>query len=163
IAASWAGSRGSWARPRSWPKRSPRRTPPATCRSWSRPPASRGSTAGCANWRRRSARRPPTGGWRVRGCCSASTARYSDGRSMDPTQIIDVIGIGADGAAGLRPDQVERILAADFLAGGERHLGYFPNARGERFVIRDNVVELVLRLGKRFGEQRCVVLASGDP
>jgi precorrin-6B C5,15-methyltransferase / cobalt-precorrin-6B C5,C15-methyltransferase len=79
------------------------------------------------------------------------------------TQPIDVIGIGADGAAGLRPELIERIVAADFLAGGERHLGYFPQARGERFVIRDNVAVLVGELGNRMPTQRCVVLASGDP
>jgi precorrin-6Y C5,15-methyltransferase (decarboxylating) len=78
-------------------------------------------------------------------------------------QRIDIIGVGADGPAGLRPDQVQRVLAADFLAGGERHLGYFPATRGERFIIKDNVVDLIDELGRRFPTQRCVVLASGDP
>jgi precorrin-6Y C5,15-methyltransferase (decarboxylating) len=77
-------------------------------------------------------------------------------------QRIHVIGIGADGAAGLRPDQVRRILEADFLAGGERHLGYFPSARGERFVLKTNVTGLLIELRQRLGK-RCVVLASGDP
>jgi precorrin-6Y C5,15-methyltransferase (decarboxylating) len=75
-----------------------------------------------------------------------------------------VIGIGADGAAGLQPEQVERILNADFLAGGARHLAYFPQARGERFVLRsDFLSDLIHQLGERFPEQECVVLASGDP
>jgi precorrin-6Y C5,15-methyltransferase (decarboxylating) len=78
-------------------------------------------------------------------------------------QLIDVIGVGADGAGGLRPELVERILAAQFLAGGERHLGYFPSARGERFVIKNNLGELKSLLKARLGNQRCVVLASGDP
>jgi precorrin-6Y C5,15-methyltransferase (decarboxylating) len=78
-------------------------------------------------------------------------------------QRIDVIGVGAEGPAGLRPGLVERIRAADFLAGGERHLGYFPSAPGERFVIKNNVVELLAELRQRLGKQRCVVLASGDP
>jgi precorrin-6Y C5,15-methyltransferase (decarboxylating) len=76
---------------------------------------------------------------------------------------IDIIGVGADGATGLRPGLVERIHSADFLAGGERHLGYFPSARGERFVIKNNVLELLTQLRQRLGRQRCVVLASGDP
>jgi precorrin-6Y C5,15-methyltransferase (decarboxylating) len=80
---------------------------------------------------------------------------------MEPR--IDVIGIGADGAAGLRPELVERVLAADFLAGGERHLGYFPEARGERFVIRDNLGDCFVELSRRFPSQHCAVLASGDP
>jgi precorrin-6Y C5,15-methyltransferase (decarboxylating) len=79
------------------------------------------------------------------------------------THRIDIIGIGADGADGLQPAQVERVLAADFLAGGERHLGYFPAAPGERFTVRDNLAELMDELGRRYPQQRCVVLASGDP
>src|SRR5262249_48134877 len=76
---------------------------------------------------------------------------------------IDVIGIGADGAAGLRPELIERIRAAGFLAGGERHLGYFPEAPGERFVLRDNLADLIRELGERISSQRCVVLAPGAP
>ncbi|MCC6419760.1 MAG: precorrin-6y C5,15-methyltransferase (decarboxylating) subunit CbiE [Gemmataceae bacterium] len=76
---------------------------------------------------------------------------------------IHVIGIGADGRAGLRSDQVERIVSADFLAGGARHLDYFPETRGARFVLRDNIRELVAALTGRYERQRCVVLASGDP
>jgi precorrin-6Y C5,15-methyltransferase (decarboxylating) len=76
---------------------------------------------------------------------------------------IDIIGIGADGPARLRRELIERIEAADFLAGGERHLAHFPNARGHRFIIKDNLVLLVDELSKRHLRQRCVVLASGDP
>jgi len=77
--------------------------------------------------------------------------------------MIDVIGIGADGAAGVRPALVERIHDAEFLAGGERHLTYFPEARGQRFVLRDNLTNLIGELSQRWDRQRCVVLASGDP
>jgi precorrin-6Y C5,15-methyltransferase (decarboxylating) len=78
---------------------------------------------------------------------------------------IDVIGLGADGPAGLRPGQLERIHAADFLAGGERHLAFFPEARGERFPLKgDNLDRLLGELARRWeAGQRCVVLASGDP
>lgn len=76
---------------------------------------------------------------------------------------IDVIGMGADGPASLRPDQVERIVSADFLAGGARHLAHFPAARGERFVIGNDVAALLAELTARAPAQRCVVLASGDP
>lgn len=76
---------------------------------------------------------------------------------------VHVIGIGADGAGGLRPEVVGRIVTADFLAGGDRQLGFFPTAGRERFIIRDNVAELVEELKRRFPAQRCVVLASGDP
>jgi precorrin-6Y C5,15-methyltransferase (decarboxylating) len=59
---------------------------------------------------------------------------------MDPR--IDIIGIGADGPAGLAPELIGRINAADFLAGGNRHLSYFPEVRGERFTIQDNLAAL---------------------
>src|SRR5712691_5695273 len=76
---------------------------------------------------------------------------------------IDIIGVGADGPASLRPEQLQRIEAADFLAGGERHLNFFPGARGERFVLKDDMAALRAALEQRFPAQCCVVLASGDP
>src|SRR6266850_2311251 len=80
---------------------------------------------------------------------------------MEPR--IDIIGIGAGGPAGLRPELIERIGSAEFLAGGERHLSYFPESRAERLAIKNNVADLLHEIGRRGGEQRCVVLASGDP
>lgn len=80
---------------------------------------------------------------------------------MNP--LIDIIGIGADGPAGLRPELIERIHAAEFLAGGKRHLEHFPNATGERLAITNDLRGLCVQLGKRWPARRCVVLASGDP
>src|SRR5207249_10320995 len=80
-----------------------------------------------------------------------------------PMPLIDVIGLGADGQAGLRPELAERIRRADFLAGGERHLRFFPSASAARFVIRSNLTELLSELQTRALDQRCVVLGSGDP
>ncbi len=79
------------------------------------------------------------------------------------SQLIDVIGVGADGTAGLRPELLERIRAADFLAGGKRNLSHFPDAPGERFILKDNLIALLEELDRRTDKQRCVVLASGDP
>ncbi len=75
---------------------------------------------------------------------------------------IDVIGVGPDGVAGLRPELRERVFEADFLAGGERHLAGFPESPAERFVVKNNLAELGHELEQR-AKQRCVVLASGDP
>jgi precorrin-6Y C5,15-methyltransferase (decarboxylating) len=76
---------------------------------------------------------------------------------------IDVIGIGADGPGGLRPELRERIAAAGFLAGGERHLGWFSTLTCDRLVIQDNLPQLLFELKRRGQTERCVVLASGDP
>jgi precorrin-6Y C5,15-methyltransferase (decarboxylating) len=77
--------------------------------------------------------------------------------------LIDVIGLGADGPAGLRPELAERIGRADFLAGGERQLHFFPSIRATRFILKNNLAELLHELQARAGDERCVVLASGDP
>jgi cobalamin biosynthesis protein CbiG len=76
---------------------------------------------------------------------------------------VDIIGLGADGQAGLKPELIERIHHADFLAGGERHLSHFPSARGMRFILKNNLDNLLIELQTRADEQQCVVLASGDP
>lgn len=77
--------------------------------------------------------------------------------------LIEVIGLGADGPAGLRPELVERIRHADFLAGGERQLRFFRSTSATHFVLKNNLEELLNELEARALEQRCVVLGSGDP
>ncbi len=74
---------------------------------------------------------------------------------------IHIIGIGADGAAGLHPRQIKLINQSRFLAGGERQLSYFPDFTGETFVIKGNLKKLKERLQGEAGQ--AVVLASGDP
>jgi precorrin-6Y C5,15-methyltransferase (decarboxylating) len=76
---------------------------------------------------------------------------------------IYIIGLSTEGEAGLRPELIDHIRQADFLAGGERHLRHFPNACGDRFIIRDNLRDLLVELCRRASSQNCVVLASGDP
>ncbi|MBX5493518.1 MAG: precorrin-6y C5,15-methyltransferase (decarboxylating) subunit CbiE, partial [Chloroflexi bacterium] len=77
--------------------------------------------------------------------------------------IIDVIGIGDDGPAGLSARAARRVADATLLCGGARHLGFFPDHRAERFVVADNLPALVERLVRCTAAERPVVLASGDP
>ncbi|HZU05771.1 MAG TPA: precorrin-6y C5,15-methyltransferase (decarboxylating) subunit CbiE [Chloroflexota bacterium] len=77
--------------------------------------------------------------------------------------LVYVIGIGDDGPAGLTAAACQRIAAATLLAGGARHLAFFPDHPAERFVIRDNLGALVARLAAAGPAERPVVLASGDP
>jgi precorrin-6Y C5,15-methyltransferase (decarboxylating) len=77
--------------------------------------------------------------------------------------LIHIIGVGAGGPASLRPELTDIINAAEFLAGGERLLRFVDSRRGHRFIIKDNLDELVGQLANRCETERCVVLASGDP
>jgi precorrin-6Y C5,15-methyltransferase (decarboxylating) len=74
-----------------------------------------------------------------------------------------VIGIGHDGPAGLSADARAHVAAARVLAGGRRHLAFFPEWAGERIVIDGDLAAVVGRLRERYRRERTVVLASGDP
>jgi precorrin-6Y C5,15-methyltransferase (decarboxylating) len=74
-----------------------------------------------------------------------------------------IIGIGADAPAGLSPRALEAIASATFLAGGRRHLARLGHGSARTFTVTNNVAELVEVLRRRGADERCVVLASGDP
>jgi precorrin-6Y C5,15-methyltransferase (decarboxylating) len=74
-----------------------------------------------------------------------------------------VIGIGDDGPGGLSPDALAHIGRAKILAGGTRHLAFFPDWDGERIVIDADLQRVVDRLQECRHRHKTVVLASGDP
>jgi precorrin-6Y C5,15-methyltransferase (decarboxylating) len=76
---------------------------------------------------------------------------------------IVIVGIGADGTAGLSARARSALASATFLAGGRRHLELAGPSPAERFAITNNLPALVERLRARGPEEACVVLASGDP
>ncbi|WP_129628438.1 precorrin-6y C5,15-methyltransferase (decarboxylating) subunit CbiE [Candidatus Oscillochloris fontis] len=77
---------------------------------------------------------------------------------------IVVLGITGAGRASLPEAQIQRVLAADLLVGGERHLGYFPDFSGECLSMRQGLAVLEQRLRHAYETGlRAVVLASGDP
>ena len=73
-----------------------------------------------------------------------------------------VIGIGADGLAGLTAAARGLIEGAELLVGGERHLAQIPPGRAERLRWRSPLVDSMGEIAEHRG-QRVVVLASGDP
>ena len=79
------------------------------------------------------------------------------------TRPIQVLGLGADGPEGLSSRAKIALSGATFVAGGRRHLGLIGSMPIETFAIGDNIAELVDRLKRREENERCVVLASGDP
>jgi precorrin-6Y C5,15-methyltransferase (decarboxylating) len=74
-----------------------------------------------------------------------------------------VVGIGHDGPAGLSPEARAHVEAARILAGGRRHLDFFPLWRGEKVVLGADVAASVGTLRDRYRREKTVVLASGDP
>jgi precorrin-6Y C5,15-methyltransferase (decarboxylating) len=74
-----------------------------------------------------------------------------------------VVGIGHDGPAGLSPEACAHVEAARVLAGGRRHLDFFPRWRGEKFVLGSDLAAFIGSLRERYGQEKTVVLASGDP
>ena len=77
---------------------------------------------------------------------------------------VSVVGIGADGWAGLTVPARQRVLDADVLVGGERHLGLVPDVAGQ--VRRPWPTPWPRPLTGFLGEyagRRVTVLASGDP
>lgn len=76
---------------------------------------------------------------------------------------VTVVGIGADGCAGLSSRAASAVAEADVLAGGERHLAFFPQFRGERVLLGGDVAGAVERIAALADEHAVCVLASGDP
>jgi len=74
-----------------------------------------------------------------------------------------VIGIGHDGAAGLSQEALTHIHQAKVLAGGARHLAFFPDWEGEKLVIDADLKRLIEQLKVSCQRAKTVVLASGDP
>ncbi|MBI3353978.1 MAG: precorrin-6y C5,15-methyltransferase (decarboxylating) subunit CbiE, partial [Nitrospirae bacterium] len=75
---------------------------------------------------------------------------------------IHIIGIGINGKDDLLNKALEIIKNSDILFGGERHLSYFSDFKGERFVIKSNLKEVVQHI-KENRNKKITVLASGDP
>lgn len=76
---------------------------------------------------------------------------------------VTVVGIGADGCAGLSSRAASAVASADVLSGGERHLAIFPQFRGERVVLGSDLAGAVERIAALADEHAVCVLASGDP
>jgi precorrin-6Y C5,15-methyltransferase (decarboxylating) len=74
-----------------------------------------------------------------------------------------VIGMGHDGPDGLTPEALAQIAQAEVLAGGKRHLEFFPDWTGEIVVFGAQLDRAVQQLKAIYLQKKTVVLASGDP
>jgi precorrin-6Y C5,15-methyltransferase (decarboxylating) len=77
--------------------------------------------------------------------------------------MINVVGIGLDGAAGLSKKRLQIIANATVLGGSARHLSYFPNHGAIRIKLGDlmETVETIRHYFER--QEKVVILVSGDP
>lgn len=77
---------------------------------------------------------------------------------------VTVIGIGADGWSGLPTAQRERVLAAEVVLGGARHLAMLPDVTDQvREPWPSPLREGLPALLWKYDGRRVVALASGDP
>jgi precorrin-6Y C5,15-methyltransferase (decarboxylating) len=76
---------------------------------------------------------------------------------------VTVVGIGDDGCKGLTARGLEAVMRAAWLVGGERHLAFFPEFRGERIVLGGGLPAALDRVAALADEHNVCVLASGDP
>jgi precorrin-6Y C5,15-methyltransferase (decarboxylating) len=75
---------------------------------------------------------------------------------------VDVIGIGADGTAGLSPEVRARLEAAEVIVGGTRHLGFVDGHAALKIPWRRPLEATFAELEPHL-DRRVVVLSSGDP
>ncbi|NEP08889.1 MAG: precorrin-6y C5,15-methyltransferase (decarboxylating) subunit CbiE [Symploca sp. SIO2C1] len=80
--------------------------------------------------------------------------------------VVNVVGIGLDGAAGLTDTVRQLVEQATFLVGSERHLNYFPNHPASRLILTDfteAIQQISTHLETANSNICIVVLVSGDP
>ncbi len=76
---------------------------------------------------------------------------------------VTLVGIGDDGCVGLSSRAANAVARAAVLAGGERHLAFFPQFTGERVVLKSGLAAALDRVASLAEEHSVCVLASGDP
>ena len=77
--------------------------------------------------------------------------------------MINVVGVGLDGAAGLSQKVLQIIDYATILIGSDRHLSYFPKHPATKVKLT-NLNEIFPTIQKYLDQQeKIVILVSGDP
>ncbi|EQA62445.1 bifunctional cobalt-precorrin-7 (C(5))-methyltransferase/cobalt-precorrin-6B (C(15))-methyltransferase [Leptospira alexanderi] len=76
---------------------------------------------------------------------------------------VTVIGMGDEGCLGLSSIAANAVSKAQVLAGGKRHLDFFPQFSGEKIVFKGNLTQAIEKIADLAYEHSVCVLASGDP
>ncbi len=82
---------------------------------------------------------------------------------MSVRRAVTVVGVGDDGCKGLSARALDAVTAAEWLVGGERHLAFFPEFRGERIVLKESIGAAIDKVAAVADEHNVCILASGDP
>ncbi|MDA3624327.1 precorrin-6y C5,15-methyltransferase (decarboxylating) subunit CbiE [Saccharopolyspora sp. WRP15-2] len=82
---------------------------------------------------------------------------------QEKPELVHVVGIGADGAAGLSPTARSIVDSAEVLFGSSRQLGLVPGAAGRRVVWPSPLLPALPGLLAEHADRSICVLASGDP
>ena len=76
---------------------------------------------------------------------------------------ITIVGCGPGSLDYVTPAVLREIELAQVLVGARRLLASFPNIAAERIVVGANVQQALDAVAERLGQQRIVVLVTGDP
>lgn len=76
---------------------------------------------------------------------------------------VSVIGIGDDGCASLPARAFNALNRAHVLVGGERHLAFFSDFKGQKIPIKKGLDALLEEIAVLSEDHTIAVLASGDP
>ncbi len=75
---------------------------------------------------------------------------------------ITVIGCGISPES--IPESIRvKVLESDIIAGGKRLLGFFPEFKGRKIIVKSSLFEVISELKKLSANNTITVLASGDP
>ncbi|GAB3275410.1 precorrin-6y C5,15-methyltransferase (decarboxylating) subunit CbiE [Parasphingorhabdus pacifica] len=82
---------------------------------------------------------------------------------QDMPEAVDVVGIGADGWAGLAPQAQRAVSSADVVIGSARQLDLVPEPAGKRVAWPSPMLPALPGLLAEHADRSICVLASGDP
>src|SRR6478735_5566479 len=88
---------------------------------------------------------------------------HSEGILVAADDKIHIVGIGADGIAGLTGKARELLQTADVLLGSEQTLGLISETKAEKAKIGADLNETVQAIERLSGNRKLVLVASGDP
>jgi precorrin-6Y C5,15-methyltransferase (decarboxylating) len=80
-----------------------------------------------------------------------------------PEAKVYIIGVGSDGLAGLTSRARALLASADLILGSDHALNLMPEVTAKRYPIGPDPQEAVRLLEANLGQQRLVIVASGDP